>query len=194
MARSSCCFVMFERPSMPRRFACLYSCSFVRLTPPEELRLREPVLRERLARELLAEALRLRELPLEPDLLLELRALDEPDFDLRREDVEPDRLFDPEALLRPERLDPPPELERRALELRCDCCRPLCFGPCCCSSSLSPSSPPRSFFATVTAAGTASPTAAPASAFLPVDIPSLSFSITSLRSSRWSVRCLRVLG
>jgi hypothetical protein len=43
---------------------------------------------------------------------------------------------------------------------------------------------PSSFLATVTAAGTAIPTAAPAATFLPVDMPScsLSFSISSSRS------------
>ncbi|HSD25200.1 MAG TPA: hypothetical protein VLB79_12840 [Solirubrobacterales bacterium] len=78
-----------------------------------------------------------------------------------REDPEPDRLFDPEALPRPERFDPALERELRELELRC----------CCSCSPGSPSPSLRSFFATVTAAGTAIPTAAPASAFFPVDIP-----------------------
>jgi hypothetical protein len=122
---------------------------------------------------------------LRPDALrdrLELDDFDEPDdFDLLRDDPEepPERLFDPEALPRPERLDP--VLER---ELR----EPV---DCCCSLPLSSSSPLISFLATVTAAGTAIPTAAPASAFLPVERPScsLSFAITSLLASL-TVRCL----
>src|SRR4029450_11951980 len=87
MARTSCCFVMFERPGIFRRFAWLYSCSFVRLLRlalPDELRL--------------LERLPERDLLPEPD-----------DLDPLREDREPERLFDPEALLRPERLDPPAE-------------------------------------------------------------------------------------
>jgi hypothetical protein len=195
MARSSSSFDMFERPGILRRFAWLYSCSFVRLlrlVPPDELRLREPLDRElrlcellpleRPLRELLPDVLRLLELlpdelrllePLpERDLLPELREpleLDEPDdLDPLREDREPERLFDPEALLRRERLDPPLERELRALDPRCDCRRAPCCRPSCCS----PSSSPSSFFATVTAAGTAIPIAAPARAFLPVDIPS----------------------
>jgi hypothetical protein len=185
MARSSCCFVMFERPGILRRFAWLYNCSFVRLlrlVPPDELRLREPLDRElrlrellpleRPLRELLPDELRLFEPLPERDLLPELRellVLDEPDdLDPLCEDREPERLFDPEALLRPERLDPPLERELRALEPRCDCRRAPCCWPSCCL----PSSSPSSFFATVTAAGTAIPIAAPARAFLPVDIPS----------------------
>lgn len=75
-----------------------------------------------------ADELRLRELlPDERDLLPELRELLEldelDDFD-PRDDPERDRLFDPEALLRPERLDP--RLERPAPDVRCDCCRPRC--------------------------------------------------------------------
>jgi|SRR4029453_1748196 hypothetical protein len=133
MARTSCCFVMFERPGIFRRFAWLYSCSFVRLlrlVPPDELRLCEPLDRELLSperplRELPPEVLR----PLEllPDelrlleLLPERDLLPEPDdLDPLREDREPERLFDPEALLRPERLDPPPERELRALDPRCE--------------------------------------------------------------------------
>lgn len=133
MARTSCCFVMFERPGIFRRFAWLYSCSFVRLlrlVPPDELRLREPLDRELLSperplRELPPEVLRPLELLLDELRLLELLPerdlLPEPDdLDPLREDREPERLFDPEALLRPERLDPPPERELRALDPRCE--------------------------------------------------------------------------
>jgi len=124
---------------------------------------------------------------LRPDELrdrLELDDFDEPDdFDLLRDDPEepPERLADPEALPRPERLDPV-----LARELR----EPV---DCCCSSPLSSSSPLLiSFLATVTAAGTAIPTAAPARALLPVERPScsLSFAITSLLASL-TVSCLR---
>jgi hypothetical protein len=108
MARTSCCFVMCERPGIFRRFAWLYSCSFVRLlrlVPPDVLR---PL-------ELLPDELRLVE------LLPERNLLPEPDdLDPLREDREPERLFDPEALLRPERLDPPLERELRALDPRCE--------------------------------------------------------------------------
>lgn len=106
----------------------------LRFVPPDEPPLREPLLRELLLRDRLpADELRLRERLLDArDLLPELRLLlelDEPDdfdplrpddFDPLREDPERERLFDPEALLRPERLDPP--LERRAPEVPCDCC------------------------------------------------------------------------
>ena len=104
----------------------------LRFTPPEELRLRELLPVERPLRELLPEELRLLvvlrdelrlfELPPELDLLPELRELLDPerldDFDPLREDPERVRFFDPEALLRPELLDPPLE---RPLEPRCDC-------------------------------------------------------------------------
>jgi hypothetical protein len=77
--------------------------------PPDELRLRERLLDER---------------GLLPELR-ELFELDEPDAFDAREDAERDRLFDPEALLRAERLAAP--LERRALDAaRCDACRPRC--------------------------------------------------------------------
>jgi hypothetical protein len=99
---------------------------------------------------------------------------DADDFALLRDDPDepPERLFDPEALPRPELPDPcRPERERSEPELCRDCC------PCCWSPS-----PLSSFLATVTAAGTAMPTAAPARAFLPVERPSCSLSlpITSL--------------
>jgi hypothetical protein len=111
-------------------------------TPDEPLRdppLREPPLRELLPEEAprLDEPPRpreaplddeprpdalLRELPPDRELLPELREpeLFEPeDFDPLRDDFDelPDRLFDPEELPRPERLEPPlerelPELER----------------------------------------------------------------------------------
>ena len=135
----------------------------------DELFRREPVLRERLLEELLE--------------LRDLLELDEPDLRRADPDEPPERLFDPEALLRLEPLDPldpllelvlrepvlrEPELrepELREPELPCDRWPP----PLCCSSPASSSE--SSFLATVTAAGTAIPTAAPASAFLPVDMP-----------------------
>jgi hypothetical protein len=155
---------------------------------PEVLRpdeLREPELR-------LDELPDERDEPLERPELRERFELDEPDdFDLLRADPEepPERLFDPEALPRPEPLDP--ELRERDPELRepepCRGCFPS--WPCCSSSSSPLLS---SFLATVTAAGTAMPTAAPARAFLPVERPScsLSFAITSLLASL-AVSCLR---
>jgi hypothetical protein len=79
MARSSCCFVMFERPlQMLGLVEELLLVRLLRSTPPEELRLREPLDRELPLRELLPDKLRLREPPPERDLLLELRELEEP--------------------------------------------------------------------------------------------------------------------
>jgi hypothetical protein len=100
---------------------------------------------------------------------------DERELDPLRDEPERDPLPDPEALPRPERLDPPLARELRELEPELPCC----------SSPPSSSSPlPSSFLATVTAAGTAIPTAAPATTFLPVDMPSssLAISIFDLRS------------
>src|SRR5689334_18440861 len=130
---------MLERPSIPSRFAWLYSCSFVRLLPRDELllplrarlRLDEPV--ERL-RDLLEPVERF--VPL--DLLLvpeddeRARERPEPDPELERDRVEPDR----------ERC--PDELGLPPLFRCCDCC---------CRSPL-PLSLPSSFFPTATAAGT----------------------------------------
>jgi hypothetical protein len=66
-----------------------------------------------------------------------------------------------------------------------------CFCPSACSES-SPSSPPRNFFAIPTAAGTATPTAAPATTFFVVDIPSSLGSIrnTSISRSSRGAECL----
>jgi hypothetical protein len=100
---------------------------------------------------------------------------DERELDPLRDEPERDPLFDPEALPRPERLDPP--LARELGELEPE------LLPCCSSPPSSSSPLPSSFLATVTAAGTAIPTAAPATTFLPVDMPSsLAFSIFDLRS------------
>ena len=119
-----------------------------------------------------------------PDLLREelLDLLREAPPDPLRDELEPDRVFPPDEPLRPDPLDPPP-----APEL-CDAwpsCSPLPSSCCCCSWSSSSSPLPSSFLATPTAAGTAIPTAAPATTFFPVDIPpcSLSFSISSLSFS-----------
>jgi len=93
----------------------------LRFAPPDEPPLREALLRVLPLRDRLpADELLPRERLLDArDLLPELLERDEPDdFDPLREDPERERLFDAEALLRPERLDPP--LERRAPEERCD--------------------------------------------------------------------------
>jgi hypothetical protein len=111
-------------------------------------------------------------LPLEPVLRLrldELVPLREPvdrfDAPERLRD-ELDRLFVAEGLL----FDP---VDRALERVRFPV---LPASPLCPSSP--PSSPfPSSFFATPTAAGTATPMAAPAATFLPVDIPSFSSSI-----------------
>jgi len=153
----------------------------VRLRPPEDEPLR-----------LLDEELRARELPLDfdPRELFEpdereldpvrdeperdpLFDLDDPELEPLRDEPEREPLFEPEALPRPDRLEPPlapPELREPELP--------------CWSSPPSSSPLPSSFLATVTAAGTAIPTAAPATTFLPVDMPScsLSFSISTSRS------------
>ena len=79
-----------------------------------------------------------------------------------------------------ERLEPVPEPERervepdRELELP-----PL---PCCFWLPLSSSPLPSSFFPTATAAGTATPSAAPAATFFPVDMPSFP-SVSSISTS-----------
>jgi hypothetical protein len=64
--------------------------------------------------------------------------------------------------------------------LRPPCCERLPSGA---PSSWSSSPFPRNFFATPTAAGTATPMAAPATTFLPVDIPSFSLSLFSISTS-----------
>jgi len=75
-----------------------------------------------------------------------------------------------------------PELLDRA-RLPPPCCE-LLPAPSSCSSSPFP----RSFFATPTAAGTATPIAAPATTFLPVDIPSFSsFSFSGAISTSLSL-------
>ena len=156
IARSSCAFVIVERPWMPSRFAWLYSCSFVRLVSPlDELEERrrldevEPVERDRVV----------------PDLdRLPLARLDDPLLPVRRLPdfaVEPVRFFVPDDRLRPELL------ERAAL-------RPPCRERPLPPRSFWSSPSPISFLATPTAAGTATPSAAPATTFLLVDMPSLS--------------------
>jgi len=119
-----------------------------------------------LPREALALELLLRErLLLEP--LLEERVF-------RR--AEPER-FEALEAERVERLfacEPPARRERVGLEPERDLEPPACR-PCGCFSS-PPLPSVSSFFATVTAAGTATPIAAPATTFFPVDIPSCSFS------------------
>jgi hypothetical protein len=117
-------------------------------------------------------------LRVDPDLLREElepeRLRDELEPERLRDELEPDLLLPRELLVRRDRLDAVLEPARERLPERC--CRPP--PSCCCWPS--PSSPlPSSFLATPTAAGTAIPTAAPATTFLPVDIPSwsLSFSI-----------------
>jgi hypothetical protein len=126
--------------------------------------------------------------------------LDEPDRDLAR--VPDDRLDEPlrvlarlpdfaveaacffvvEARLRPELLEPREPLERPELferaELRRPCCEPPPSLPLCSSSSPLPIN----FLATPTAAGTATPIAAPATTFLPVERPS-PFSFSSISTS-----------
>ena len=138
-----------------------------------------------------------------PDLWLEeldfacdpLDRLDEPLRlvllpDLWREEL--DFAFDPldrlDEPLRPVLL-PRFDVERLARLVFEDRLWPDRAGFCCCfwERSLAPlsapscsSSPfPMSFFATPTAAGTATPMAAPARTFLPVDTPSLSLSFSS---------------
>jgi len=108
-----------------------------------------------------------------PDLdRLPLARLDDPLLVVRRLPdfaVDPVRFFVPDERLRPELL------ER-------DAPRPPCGErppPPSSWSSLSPIS----FLATPTAAGTATPIAAPATTFLPVDIPSFSFSFPSFSFS-----------
>jgi len=128
-----------------------------------------------------------------PDLdRLPLARLDDPLLAARRLAafaVEPVRFFAPDERLRPE---PPERLplvlpERLPLELpeplRLELPeRPALRPPPCWARPPSPplsswsSLSPISFLATPTAAGTATPSAAPATTFLPVDIPSLSFS------------------
>jgi hypothetical protein len=108
--------------------------------------------------------------------------------------------FDPELLPLLDRFDA--ELPRRVAcedRLRAELpdFRPVCPEPwpspppsfCWSSSPL-----PRSFFATPTAAGTATPAATPATTFLPVDIPSFSLSLSILPpflACRVSSRCSR---
>ncbi|MGN6431296.1 MAG: hypothetical protein ACTHNB_11280 [Gaiellaceae bacterium] len=156
IARSSWAFVIVERPSIPSRFAWLYSWSFVRLVPLldelEERRLLddvEPVERDRDV----------------PDLdRLPLARLDDPLLVVRRLldfAVEPVLFFVADDRVRLELL------ERDALR------RPCCDRPPPPPSSWSSLSP-ISFLATPTAAGTATPSAAPATTFLLVDMPSLS--------------------
>ena len=102
------------------------------------------------------------------DPLLLVRRL--PDFVVRRLPdfaVEPVRFFVPEER---------PRLELLERVVRPPCCEPAALPPL---SSWS-SSLPISFLATPTAAGTATPIAAPATTFLPVDIPSLPFSFSSI--------------
>jgi hypothetical protein len=101
-----------------------------------------------------------------PDLdRLPLARLDDPLLVVRRLPdfaVEPVRFFVPDERLRLELL------ERAAL-------RPPCRErPALPPPSSWPSPSPISFLATPTAAGTATPIAAPATTFLPVDIPSFS--------------------
>ena len=105
-----------------------------------------------------------------PDLdRLPLARLDDPLLVVRRL---PDFAVDPVRFFVPEELRPE-LLERDALRPPC-CERPPSPSPSS-WSSLSPIS----FLATPTAAGTATPIAAPATTFLPVDIPSFSFSFPS---------------
>jgi len=104
-------------------------------------------------------------------LLLLLLLLLEP---LARFFVEPRPRVVCEGRLRPELLD--------LARLRPPCCERL---PSRAPSSWSSSPFPRNFFATPTAAGTATPMAAPATTFLPVDIPS--FSLSSLLSISTSI-------
>jgi len=160
---------------------------------PLLLRLPDELLRLRFEEPLLP--LRLEEPLLRPE---ELRALDDDELD--RFD-EPERAFDPferrlelpelpdeplrdplDDLLRDlpgeplrELLEPPDPLE----PLRdCErCCDPPLEPSLSWSSSSPP--PPRTFRPTATAAGTATPSAAPATTFFPVDMPSLS-SISSI--------------
>ena len=159
----------------------------MRLLPPEEelLLLARPRLDELDARlrepEPELDPLREREPELDP--LRELEPLERfvPLERLREELPElPDRLFDPEDEARPlERL----ELERELPPAR-DRWLSL-LPPLLCLSSSSPPFP-SSFLPTATAAGTATPMAAPAATFLPVDMPS--FSSISLISTSLSCR------
>jgi hypothetical protein len=89
-----------------------------------------------------------------------------PDEELERLD-EPERDFDPLELL----LDPLVPLRDRE---RDPCCDPLPPPLCCWSFSSSFPPSPSSFLPTATAAGTATPSAAPATTFFPVERPSLS--------------------
>jgi hypothetical protein len=86
--------------------------------------------------------------------------------------VEPRPRLAWEDPLRPELLD--------LARLRPPCCERL---PSLAPSPWSSSPFPRNFFATPTAAGTATPMAAPATTFLPVDIPSFSLSLFSISTS-----------
>jgi hypothetical protein len=152
----------------------------VRLLPPEEeLLLARPRLDELDDRLREPELDRLRALePLEP---LEPLERFEPLDRLRDELPElPDRLFDPDDEARPrERL----ELDWELLPER-DRLLPLSPLLLCWSSSSLPL--PSSFLPTATAAGTATPMAAPAATFFPVDMPS--FSSISLISTSFSCR------
>jgi hypothetical protein len=135
----------------------------VRLLPPEEELL--------LARPRLDELDRLREPEPELDRLRELEPLERFVPLARPRDELPelrDRLFVPEDEARP----------RDRLELDRELLPPLC----CCLPSSSPF--PSSFLPTATAAGTATPMAAPAATFFPVDMPS--FSSISLISTSFS--------
>jgi hypothetical protein len=157
---------MFERPSIFRRFACWYSCSFVLRLPEPELpedreRVRDADERDR-------------------DAAGRARAADERDREAAERVREADelRVRDLPVLLAFVRreplareLDPPlraPALRREAAVAR----RPADSR----SGSSDDSSSPISFFATPTAAGIATPTAAPAATFFVVDIPSCSCS------------------
>jgi hypothetical protein len=117
-----------------------------------------------------------------PDLdRLPLARLEDPLLVVRRLPdlaVEPVRFFVPEERLRLELLERPvrpPFCERPALEGPAS--------PPLSSWSSWSSLSPINFLATPTAAGTATPSAAPATTFLPVDMPSFSFSSISLSFS-----------
>jgi hypothetical protein len=129
------------------------------------------------------------ERPLDERLPLEVERL-RPDVERLRPDVE--RLPDAERL-RPDVERPRPDVERLRLDdeverPRLELERPpvarrrVGRSSCSCapSSSESPSSPfPISFFATPTAAGIATPSAAPAATFAGVDMPSSSPEVMS---------------